>query len=319
MNIEQIPKIERISPSKEKLLALESKGKYVFHGSPVVRAILRPKQAKRENKETGSEEDDGDPAVFATPYADLAIFRSLVNTEGVAGPSKNGFGIDDEKRNFSASKNLLEAAKGKIGKVYVFDKDQFYYQEEGMMECRSEKPVVPLEIVEDTVDDLPENVEIIEGESVSGEMPRPEQTALEISKLGDFDMEYFHKLEGENGWIAFGLDNCKNQRYFTVLGSAGEKIGIIGIYDTDEDKNVAHIVVDGKYRGRGLAPKIYQKIVDELNLPFIILTINLTNASSIRAAEKMAGIDRVSDAEYEKMYQKAKYIYRSPGRQQLGL
>lgn len=61
--------------------------------------------------------------------------------------------------------------------------------------------------------------------------PTPEKMAqmpekqTEIGDLGDFDMEYFQTLEGKDGWIAIGQENCKNQRYFTVYGTDGEKIG----------------------------------------------------------------------------------------------
>ena len=74
-----------------------------------------------------------------------------------------------------------------------------------------------------------------------------------IGRLGDFDAEYFRSLEGQNGWIALGQENCRNQRYFTVHGANGERLGIVGVYDTDDDQNLAHVVVDPRFRGQGLA------------------------------------------------------------------
>ncbi|MBL7058506.1 GNAT family N-acetyltransferase [Patescibacteria group bacterium] len=133
-----------------------------------------------------------------------------------------------------------------------------------------------------------------------------------IEKLGDFDMEYFKELEGDDGWIAIGMDNCSNQQYFTVLSLEGEKLGIIGVYDTEDDKNISHLVVDPKFRGQGLAAKFYNQIIKELGLPFTTLTINLNNQPSLKATEKMPGIKRVSDEAYEKEFKKAKFVYELP-------
>jgi RimJ/RimL family protein N-acetyltransferase len=296
MNIEQPNKIENISPAKERLLALEKTGKYVFHGSPVIRAILRPQQATGTNEETGLTEKDGEPAIFATLYAETAIFRSLIKDENVTGESSISFGADGENKNYACTKNLLDAARGKHGQVYVFEKDQFFFVEEGVPECRSEKPLVPLEVIEVSVDDLPKDIKIIENEGNK-------------KNLRDFDLEYFKELEGEDGWNALGLENCHNQRYFTVFGDKGEKIGVVGVYDTDDDKNITHTVVDKKYRGMGLAAKFKQLLMDELALPYITMTISLDNVASIRATEKLPGVKRVRDEKYESDYHKAKYVY----------
>lgn len=73
-----------------------------------------------------------------------------------------------------------------------------------------------------------------------------------------------------------------------------------------------HTVVDPKYRGQGLAAKFKEEIIKELSLPFITLTISLDNESSIRATEKIPGVKKVSDAQYEKEFEKVKYIYELP-------
>ena len=131
----------------------------------------------------------------------------------------------------------------------------------------------------------------------------------EIKNLADFDMAYFKKLEGKDGWIAIDQDNCKNQKYFTAIGSNGEKLGVIGVYDTDSDQNITHTVVDPKFRGQGLAAKLKDELMKNLALPFITLTIDLENTSSLKAAEKLPGVKRVSDEQYEKNYHKVKFIY----------
>lgn len=133
--------------------------------------------------------------------------------------------------------------------------------------------------------------------------------SVEVQSLGDFDLQYFQELEGVDGWLAIGLENCSEQKYFTVYGSRDEKLGIIGVYNTEDEKNITHTVVDPEYRGQGLAAMFKQKLMAELNLPFVTMTIRLTNLASIRATEKMVGVRRVSDEQYEQDFGKVKYIY----------
>lgn len=85
MNFEKESKVEQIVKGREKLLALEKEGKFVFHGSPDVINVLEPRQAYNRNDETGTMEKHDEPAVFATPYAEVAIFRALINAKGVKG------------------------------------------------------------------------------------------------------------------------------------------------------------------------------------------------------------------------------------------
>lgn len=146
----------------------------------------------------------------------------------------------------------------------------------------------------------------------SPEIARHNQEQVAIENLGDFDMEYFQELEGADGWIAIGQDNCLNQRYFTVFGEQNEKLGIVGVYDTEGDKNIMHTVVDPKYRGQGLAAKFKQQLMDKLNLSFVTMTIDLDNASSIKSTQKMSGVKKISDDKYERDFHKVKYIYEKP-------
>jgi hypothetical protein len=160
-NFEKIPQIEQENNNREKLLSFEKEGKYVFHGSPEDIAVLEPRQAFNQNKESGKMEEDGEPAVFATPYADVAIFRALINSRNVNGEHESEFGINNkDDLHFLATENLIEAAKKKIGKVYVLDKQKF--QNFKGMECRSTEINKPIEVVEVTINDLPQNIKIIE-------------------------------------------------------------------------------------------------------------------------------------------------------------
>jgi len=105
-------------------------------------------------------EKDGEPAVFATPYAEVAIFRALINNKGVNGSSESSFGLRGGQLNFFSSQNLLDQAKQKIGRVYVLDKQKF--SKFTGMQCRSSESVLPIQIVEVTAKDLPNDIKILD-------------------------------------------------------------------------------------------------------------------------------------------------------------
>lgn len=151
---------EQLGKNREKLLAMEAEGKYVFHGSLESVEELEPRQAENSNKETGEQEKDGEPAVFATPHADTAIFRALVNGRDVDGESSSRFGMGDDGLHFSATQNLLDAARTKRGKVYVLDRKQF--QKFEGTQCRSFEKVMPIEVVEVDFNDLPPEIKLME-------------------------------------------------------------------------------------------------------------------------------------------------------------
>ena len=159
MNLENYLHNELMSENRAKLLALEKTGKYVFHGTTENINILEPRQAYNDNRKTNKRERDGEPAVFATPYADVAIFRSLINPINVKGNSSSQFGMSKKGLLFSATENLINQAEKKIGKVYVLDKTKFK-QFKGM-QCRSEETMIPLEVIEVTTKDLPKNIKTI--------------------------------------------------------------------------------------------------------------------------------------------------------------
>lgn len=144
---------ENILTPREKLLALEKEGRFVFHGSRENIEILEPRQAYNY------QEKDGAPAVFATPYADVAIYRALINANNINGKSSNSFGINKNRLFFKTSANLLEAAKHITGNVYVLDKNMF--TEFQGTECRSNHEIQPMQVIRVYAEDLPSNIEII--------------------------------------------------------------------------------------------------------------------------------------------------------------
>ena len=133
-----------------------------------------------------------------------------------------------------------------------------------------------------------------------------------IDHLAPFDAEYFKRLEGPDGWVAIGRENCRNQRYFTVMDSTGEKLGIVGLYDTADDANISHTIVDPKYRGLGLAKDFKDKLLEATGETYYVAAVDLENTASLAAMLKIPGIKIVSDQEYETEFHKRKFRFDKP-------
>lgn len=136
------------------LRELEKSGLYVFHGSLDLFDCLEPRQAHTLNKETGEMEEDGEPAVFATPFLDIALFRALMNRKDVEGPSESSFDYREGRLYFSATDNIRLAAEHKRGKIYILPKETFV--EYDVVQLISPKKVIPFEVIEITMNDLHE-------------------------------------------------------------------------------------------------------------------------------------------------------------------
>jgi hypothetical protein len=166
-----------MSLNKQKILELEKTGKYVFHGSNNGNIeVLEPRQSYHFNNPEDLEEKgspDGEPAVAATPYAEIAIFRAIVNGGNIQSHHLSGFGFKQNKKDqmyFSLEpiEAVNEAYDNKKGFVYVFNKADFkpYLRDgqadESAMEWRCDKTIKPLEVIEVTSADLRpiDNIEI---------------------------------------------------------------------------------------------------------------------------------------------------------------
>lgn len=155
--------VEKIQSGKKILKGLESEGAYIFHGSPFGNTeMLEPRQALEKG------ENDGNPAVSGSPYADIAIFRSIINEKIITDTSySSSFGYANGQLFFKASSNILENLNDKKGYVYVFNKSDFEpYDRNGNvsdknMEWRSYKPLKPVRVVEVNFDDMPDMEKII--------------------------------------------------------------------------------------------------------------------------------------------------------------
>ncbi len=156
------------SISKTELKKLEESGEFVFHGSALKLDMLEPRQAYTLSKTKKKMVKDGEPAVAATPYADIAIFRAIINSENVPGKHWSNFGASVKDGNvlleFGATKNTLERAMGKNGYVYVFYKKDFLPKSghSESIDWRRGTKVKPVRTIEVASEDLPSEIKIVE-------------------------------------------------------------------------------------------------------------------------------------------------------------
>jgi hypothetical protein len=144
--------------AKEELHNLEKTGEYVFHGSPFKLETLEPRQAfNHEKKEDGSYESipDGEPAVFASPFADTAIFMAVISRKNAPLGKRSGFSSDNKNHfEFRATKETMDQIGDEAnGYVYVFKKDGF--EERNHNEVVAYQAVTPIKIIEVRKEDLP--------------------------------------------------------------------------------------------------------------------------------------------------------------------
>lgn len=163
--IEKTSKIESketVLSSRDKLLSLEKEGKFVFHGSPDEIETLEPRQPLIYNVQKKEKEKHGNPCVAATPYADIAIFRAIVNSKNFShGGYASFLKVDKEGvMKLATTKQVLEEIEDKKGFVYVLDKSVF--DKFSNMEWRSESPIKPEDVIVVTAEDLPPNIQPID-------------------------------------------------------------------------------------------------------------------------------------------------------------
>lgn len=149
-----------LSPEKQELLAMEKEGRYVFHGTAVDVDLLHPQQAI--DTERGP---DGEPAIFASPAADFAIFHAIITKQNFpqrliaeSGAITND-GVSFELK-FGLPRGALEGLTDSAsGFVYVFDKNKFTQIEGRPAEYISRVPVQPLQKIKVLKRDLPDGID----------------------------------------------------------------------------------------------------------------------------------------------------------------
>jgi|SRR3989344_3889913 len=152
----------KISVARKKLLALQKKG-FLFHGSPFKIDKLGLRQPVNFNIKKNKYVKHGKPCVAATPFADIAIFRAIINKTNFPSKSKDyaaSFGIKSKKLNLATTKKVLENLSNQCGYVYVFDKKQF--SRRSIWEWRSYQEIRPIKVIKITIGDLSNNIKAID-------------------------------------------------------------------------------------------------------------------------------------------------------------
>ncbi|MCF7834281.1 MAG: hypothetical protein K9L98_01805 [Candidatus Pacebacteria bacterium] len=146
------------SKGRVRLKKLEKEGKWVFHGSGLKINILEPHQAYNYPKSSGTKGvPDDKPAVFASVFADVAIFMAVVNKLNAPYNFRSGFSVHgDNTFEFRATKETMEQIQNVKGYVYVFDKSKF--KNRSTSELLSYKAVIPDEMIVVNEKDLPKNI-----------------------------------------------------------------------------------------------------------------------------------------------------------------
>lgn len=146
------------------LRELEQSGEYLFHGSPTPGIeVMEARQGRHVPDLTKPNEVvlDGEPAISATPFLDIAIFMAVVSGANISGKFNSGYGFEGGAPVFRVHPGgALEQALKKKGYIYVFPKSDFTpYDREGRKrpiyaEWRSPKSLRPLCVFQVALSDM---------------------------------------------------------------------------------------------------------------------------------------------------------------------
>jgi hypothetical protein len=151
-----------ISPEKQELLSMEKEGLFVFHGTNADVDSLHPRQAVDIKRGP-----DGQPAIFASPAADFAIFHAIINSgnfpDGII--SQSG-AVSHDDDSFELRFKLPKGALAKLpdsasGWVYVFKKEDFSQIDGRPAEYKSHTSVQPIRKIRVLKRDLPSRIGVL--------------------------------------------------------------------------------------------------------------------------------------------------------------
>ena len=148
---------------RDDLKKLEEAGEYLFHGSPDEIDVLEPRQPYIFDKNVDRMVPDGEMAVVASPYFEIALFRAVVNNKNTPDGHSSGFGYDEKTKKIELrmSENTFKQLQNKVGYVYVLDKKYFSPRDPNrpkMMEWRATGRVKPIQIVKVAFQDLSKDI-----------------------------------------------------------------------------------------------------------------------------------------------------------------
>jgi hypothetical protein len=149
-----------MSQEKEELLELQTSGMYVFHGTHKELKQFIPQQAHNFGGKIQTK--DGKPAVFASSFAEYAIFMAIITEENCPHGYWSGAGLGESLLTFKATEKTLEQLnESSSGWVYVFNKNDFTERDPEGFEYVSHTEVIPVTQIHVSKQDLPENIEMV--------------------------------------------------------------------------------------------------------------------------------------------------------------
>lgn len=147
----------------QKLKDLEKKHVYVFHGSEHTVEEFEPRQAY--TIVDGRSIPDGEPAIFASPFSDYAIFKSIVNKTNCPKGFRSGCSYKNDQLEFTATEETLsQLSSNSRGFVYVFNRSDF--QERSPSEWVCYKKVKPVEVIKVQWSDFTVPIRKIENDTI---------------------------------------------------------------------------------------------------------------------------------------------------------
>ncbi len=148
-----------MTDAKARLVRMEETGKFVFHGTHLELEEFTPRQAY--NYDGVAETPDGEPAVFASGYADYAIFMAIVTAENCPKGYWSSAGTVDGVLKCRVTPETFEQLhESAAGFVYVFDRSDFVTRDGDEVEFVTHRTVKPIEKVRVSYADLPSNIAV---------------------------------------------------------------------------------------------------------------------------------------------------------------
>jgi hypothetical protein len=144
----------------EQLRELEKTGTYLFHGtSRIINGNFEPRQAYTLRNRINVK--DGEPAIYATPLLDLAIFMATVTPKNAPKNFHSRFNRDQNGINLLMNSDTRgQLNENSSGYLYVFNKKDF--KERSPIEFFSNVKVSPIECCDVKFGDLILEVKVFE-------------------------------------------------------------------------------------------------------------------------------------------------------------
>lgn len=142
---------------------------------------------------------------------------------------------------------------------------------------------------------------------------------IEIRALQDADIEALSVIEAASfsmPWSPQDFRDLLNRDYCMYLVALvdGEIVGCAGLTNICNEGNIDNVVIAEKYRGRGIAQKLLEKLLTEgeaQGIEAFTLEVRVSNATAIHVYEKLGFVSEgIRPRFYEKPTEDAMIMWR---------